>query len=397
MFYLLVGLVGLVLGAVGTYLWWQNRLQVLVVGERIEGFTTLGQLRVYLSRQGQDLQTLTQQLQDNQRLLAALPLGYLCVGPDNRVLYGNPTAWLLLHRKESTQPLLLEVARSWELDALVETTRRTGRTQAQDCSLYPTPGSQPAPLRATSVPLQTGAVALFLEDRQEALNLATQRDQWTVDVAHELKTPLTSIRLVLETLVTRVEPRHSQWLARLLKEVMRLAQLVEDLLCLNQFALDRTLALQTEPLDLILLLEDSWAVMEPIAQVKGVGLAYQGPDHLPLEADQAYLRRVFLNLLDNAIKFSPAEGVLELTVQQFPSYLEIEVRDQGPGFPVQDLERVFQRFYRADPARSRQTGGTGLGLALVREIVQAHGGQVLAANHPAGGAQLRVQLPVLGP
>jgi len=216
-------------------------------------------------------------------------------------------------------------------------------------------------------------------------------------VAHELKTPLTSIRLVLETLVTRVEPRHSQWLARLLKEVMRLAQLVEDLLCLNQFALDRTLALQTEPLDLILLLEDSWAVMEPIAQVKGVGLAYQGPDHLPLEADQAYLRRVFLNLLDNAIKFSPAEGVLELTVQQFPSYLEIEVRDQGPGFPVQDLERVFQRFYRADPARSRQTGGTGLGLALVREIVQAHGGQVLAANHPAGGAQLRVQLPVLGP
>jgi len=116
-------------------------------------------------------------------------------------------------------------------------------------------------------------------------------------------------------------------------------------------------------------------------------------DHCWLKGDEAYLRRVFLNLLDNATKFSPQTGRLHVTIQPEASVVALVVRDEGPGFPEEDLERVFQRFYRSDPARSRQTGGTGLGLALVREIVEAHGGKAQATNHPTGGAELRVHLP----
>ncbi|WP_218082769.1 PAS domain-containing sensor histidine kinase [Anthocerotibacter panamensis] len=395
MVYLLVFLMGLVLGVWGCTLWWRKQLQAVLTSDPTPGFSILGQLQILLNQNRQQVQQLQGQLEDTARLVAHMPLGYLLVGADNRLESWNRAACDLLHcvYTEHNGRRLMEVVRSWELDTLIEGTREKGVSQSRDWTLRSASG-QMWPLRATGVPLSGGVVGVLLEDRREAVDLARQRDQWTSDVAHELKTPLTSIRLVLETLVARVEPKHALWLERLLKEAMRLAQLVEDLLSLNQYALDPTLTLQAQPLDLVNLLRECWLGIEPIAQLRSINFRYQGPEECSIEVDQAGMYRALLNLLDNAVKFSPEGGMVTVMVERMGSWVQVDVLDEGLGFLVEDLERVFQRFYRGDPARSRLTGGTGLGLALVREIIQIHHGEITAQNRPEGGAWLQIRLPL---
>ncbi len=390
--YLGLYLLGLALGALAMYLRGQRQLQFILSKQTTKGFTNMSQVRQLLDRQAQDMEQLQVQLANTRTLLAGLPLGYLAVDQDNRLLDYNPRAAQLLGLNPGQQRLLIEEVRSWELDNLVERTRESGSHQTQEWSCPSPVGQQP--LRVTTLPLQGRAVGIFLEDRHEAVNLANRRDQWTADVAHELKTPLTAMHLVMEMLKNRVEPEHGRWLERLLKEVQRLTSLVDDLLCLQQIATDRQIQVHSETLDIVGLLRECWQMLEPLAQAKMITLVIEAPAVLEIKADPALLHRAFLNLLDNGVKFSPSGSQLLLCLVQNPTQVIIDLQDQGAGFPPEDLERVFERFYRADPARSRQTGGTGLGLALVREIIQAHQGTVQASNLPQGGACLRVVLPV---
>ncbi len=392
--YLLISLIAAVSGSALTILWWQRQLYLTLPKAPREGFTRLGAIRRLLGEQQQQIDALQQHIHEYQNVLTQVPVGYLVVDEDNHLIFWNHAACDLLHctRAQANQRPLLEVVRSWELDDLIRTTRSLGTPQVRDWSLRT--GQLTYPLRTTGIPLKTGAVGLFLEDQSAQVNQASQRDRWTTDVAHELKTPLTSIRLVLEMLVDKVEPRHSRWLERLLKEVMRLAQLVEDLLCVEQVDTQQGALLKVQSLDLTALLQDCWQGITPLADPKAMRLDYQGPESLLLEADPGQLYRAFLNLFDNAVKFATQPGTLTVIVRPYTGYVHIDLIDQGVGFLEQDLERVFERFYRADPARSRLTGGTGLGLALVREIIQAHQGRIEAANHPQGGAWLKIDLPL---
>ena len=122
-----------------------------------------------------------------------------------------------------------------------------------------------------------------------------------------------------------------------------------------------------------------------------VGLRVPGP--LPLRGDRDALGRAFRNLVDNALQYSPPDTPVEIEARLEGSRVEVRVRDHGPGLAAEDLPRVFERFYRADPSRTRRTGGSGLGLAIVRAVVEHHGGRALLENHPAGGAQALVILP----
>jgi len=366
----------------------------------------------------QQWQNLQQQLQTYEDLLESAPVGYLQVDEENQLLWCNEQAreTLSIQRWQPGQVrLLLELVRSYELDQIIEQTRDLQHLQVREWVFHPSfenaaavLQSQSLVLRATSVPLRKGQVGVFLENLQPLLDTNQARDRAFSDLAHELRTPLTSIRLVVETLQERTKPPLDRWVKRLLQEVDRLIDLVQSWLELTQLETNPTIQLNRQPLEVRSLIASVWETLEPLAQRQQIQLTYSGPDNLWINADGSRIYQVFLNLLDNSIKFSPpcttilVEAKIISRPNQRNSVLEINITDSGVGFFEADLPYVFERFYRGDKARSRSpvldgnsattTVGSGLGLAIVRQIVLAHGGSIKAMNHPkTGGAWLQVE------
>jgi two-component system, OmpR family, phosphate regulon sensor histidine kinase PhoR len=372
---------------------------------------------------------LLRQVEAWEAMLDRAPLGFLIVDEDSQLLNCNAKAMRLLgiQSYDPTEPkLLLELVRSTDLDRLIRKTRKTQKPQRCDWLLYPvsvnmnqTPQNQPRPLRGYAYPLDNKQVNVLLESRQEATVLAKARDRWTSDVAHELKTPLTSIRLVAETLQSRLDGPMRGWVDRLLQEAIRLSNLVQEILDLSQ--IEQTgRRIKFAPVDLPQLVQQAWQSLEPVALSKRVELDYVGPSYWIMQGEEARLYRVLLNLLDNALKYSPPERpiYLRLAIDGL-GMATIDCYDCGCGFAEEDLPFVFERFYRGDPARARGgetvslgvvstddssvkieveappiSSGSGLGLAIVQQIVELHQGTIVARNHPdTGGAWIQIQLP----
>lgn len=379
---------------------------------------------------------LDQRIETYWQILQSAPIGYLKVDDENRLVESNFQARTLLGINEenrSAKPrLLLELVRSYELDDLIDQARNVDQRCQQDWMFYSV-SDDPAQLseqhsyalRGYAFPLVEGQVGIFLENRQESLILMQQRDRWASDLAHELKTPLTSIRLVAETLQTRVDPNLRTWIDRLIQETIRLSTLVQDLLDLSQVDQNSFQGLQLQPNDLVDLIYSVWHSLEPLARRRGIQVNYRGPAQLWMPMDAARIHRLLVNLLDNSIKFSHDHQPICVKVQvetalkpSQPAQVCLEVIDSGSGFPEAALPHVFERFYRADPSRSRQItllaettdelgqsdrhtsqpdlpSGSGLGLAIARQIVEIHQGSITASNHPeTGGAWLQVRLPL---
>lgn len=364
-----------------------------------------------IEQQQVEIESLTEHKQDWEILSAQLPLGFIQVDQNNLVLRCNGVAQNLL-RIENWRPdikVLLEWVRSYELDQLVQQTRqpmlktspktikhKSARSirQMREWAFYPSGGeSKPVPIRGWAIPLSQGQVALFLEDRLEAKTLAQQRDRWASDVAHELKTPLTSIRLVGETLQSRVDPSARYWVDRLLNEIIRLSCLVQDLLELSSLNLGSAAALQMRPINLVPLVHRAWDSLIPQSEPRQQTLAYEGPEELHLWGDEQRLYRLLLNLLDNSIKYGKIGTPAHITLSVQKGMATLEIYDHGPGLREDAFRAIFEPFYRTDTARARSEGGTGLGLAIVKQIVEAHGGTVTASNHPeTGGLWIRCLL-----
>ena len=403
---------------------------------------------------------LEDQLADWKAIVSILPVGYLQVDEDNQLIWSNSPALELLdiQNYDMDEPrLLMEVVRSYDLDSLIDQARSNNKVCQREWDHYATsvdvnyvtcPTAHP--LRAYALPLQGGnQVGVILESRAEAQALSQQRDRWTSDVAHELKTPLTSIRLVAETLQSRLEPPLRTWVDRLLVESIRLSTLVQEILDLSHLETAGTRPLKATVIDLPELIRSAWLTLEPIASVKMITLTYEGPDTLRLQGEDARLHRVLVNLLDNSIKYTLPECpiLLQLSLIQdsilitgnrtsesdansstTEAWIQIDLIDGGVGFPEEDLPFIFERFYRADLSRSRSTetyshnqeersiaspspsplpqalaeilvqpfqpsSGSGLGLAIVRQIVELHKGTITACNHPEGGAWIQIRLP----
>ncbi|MDX2271926.1 MAG: PAS domain-containing sensor histidine kinase [Cyanobacteriota bacterium] len=407
---ILLGLgVGLLLGGGILWRWRQTSRQLLShLGSELNLKLALLPLsRVHFPilkrhrEQQAQIQVLGEQIQDWERLATWMPLGFLLVDENNWVIHCNPVAQKLLHIQH-WQPrikLLLEWVRSYELDQLVEEARQVQtdnrqQPQTHEWLFYPTGGeSKPIPIRGWAISLSQNQIGIFLEDRIEAKTLVQQRDRWASDVAHELKTPLTSIRLVAETLQPRVDPALRHWVDRLLNETIRLGSLVQDLLELSSLNLATTAALRISYLDMVPLLQEAWQSLEPQARPRGQWMDYQGPDSVMLWGDPQRLYRLFLNLLDNSIKYGKGESAVHVQIHPGEGWIKVEVFDHGIGLPSNAFQTVFEPFYRTDTARARSEGGTGLGLAIVRQIVEAHGGTITAQNHPeVGGLWIQFRL-----
>ncbi|MFS8886390.1 sensor histidine kinase [Synechococcus sp. H70.2] len=405
-------LIGLSIGLLATLIsLWQSRRrfsrQLQQLGSLLHVALPLQPPEQMLSRlsrhlRHQELEWASQKryLQDWQYLSQHLPWGYLRVDENNVVLECNPAAQRLLriHQWQPGIKLLLEWVRSYELDQLIEATRRQEANtpiQSREWIFYPPGGEdKPVPLRAWGLPLPQAHVAIFLEDRLEATLLVQQRDRWASDVAHELKTPLTSIRLLAETLQSRVDAAQAVWVERLLNETLRLSQLVQDLLELSTLKLGAASRSQWRWVDLTTLVREAWQSLEPLAKSRQQELYLTSPSQLYLWGDEQRLYRLILNLLDNAVKYSGPASPIYVMVSDQGSRVRLEVYDHGPGLPEDQFELVFQPFYRTDAARARSKGGTGLGLAIVRQIVELHGGTIQLRNHPqTGGLWVQVELP----
>jgi two-component system phosphate regulon sensor histidine kinase PhoR len=364
-------------------------------------------LRQYQARLGEA----EQRIQVLEQVLAQLPVGYLSLDNTNRLRDWNHQALELLaldpqHIRVARR--LLEVVRSLELDSLVEQARlssQSAEVQWAFSPVHPDPDHPvvvpPRTLLARAIALTDGGVVLFLQDRQEVVDLMQHQTRWISDVSHELKTPLTSIRLLSEALQAQSPSNLQATTDALYREVLRLSQLVQDLLELSRLEQRLPQLLRQDVVDVPALIRAAWQSLDPLVASRRLGLYYQGPETFGVVGDASRLYRVFLNLLDNASRFSPPEGCIQVHICPSATALCVDIIDSGPGFPETALGRVFERFYRAEISRARPdcplqaSSGSGLGLAIVQQIVEAHGGQIKARNHPqTGGAWLLLCLPI---
>ncbi len=218
------------------------------------------------------------------------------------------------------------------------------------------------------------------------------RQRMTADIAHELRTPLSVLLGYTEALADGALQPSAEIFATLHREAQHLHRLVQDLRLLS-LAEAGALPLQRQAVPVQELLQHVAQAHAPTAQAQHIALEVRIAPHTPaLDADPHRALQVLHNLVRNALQHTPAGGRVELTAAAHePAWVRLQVRDTGPGLPPDALERVFERFYRGDPARSGE--GSGLGLAIVRALVQAHGGTVRAANHPEGGAVFTLLWP----
>jgi heavy metal sensor kinase len=218
--------------------------------------------------------------------------------------------------------------------------------------------------------------------------------RFTADASHELRTPLTIMRGELEAIILgrKLEPDLRDALASLLEEVERLVRIVEGLFALSR--LDTGEA-QTERVrfDIAKLAETTAEQMCLLAEEKHIGLVCETDECVEVEGDRARLKQVVVNLLDNAIKYTPENGKVSLSVKPHNGCALLEVADSGPGASEAAMPHLFERFYRADEARVRGIEGAGLGLSIVRSICAAHSGSVTATNTPTG-CRFSVELPL---
>ncbi len=224
-----------------------------------------------------------------------------------------------------------------------------------------------------------------------------RRQAMTADIAHELRTPLSVQRAHLEALQDGIYPLTVENLQPVMDQTELLSRLVEDLRTLA-LADAGELRLEKEPVEMLSFLQDAVRPFQSQATAQGIELTFhcQGqPGSFDVLADRHRLAQILNNLLSNALRHTPDGGRIDASLSREGAWVNVAVQDSGPGIPKDSIERVFQRFYRADRSRSRQEGGTGLGLPIARQLAAAHGGELTAANAPGAGAIFTLRLPGL--
>jgi two-component system phosphate regulon sensor histidine kinase PhoR len=254
---------------------------------------------------------------------------------------------------------------------------------------------------------ENDGIVIVLHDITEIRHLERVRSQFVANVSHELRTPVAAIRGYAETLkagaMNDAEIADS-FLQIIIDESRRLGRLIEDILDLSNIE-SKQVALHFAPVDLRPFIGKMIGTVQPAADKNRLRLTWQVEDHLHIEADEDKLGQIVINLLSNAIAYTPEGGSVYVTARAVPGGSEtgddervrIEVRDTGIGIPRKDLPRIFERFYRVDKARSRGSGGTGLGLSIVKHLVELHHGSITVESKPGAGSVFIVELPVIQP
>ncbi|MCX7911816.1 MAG: cell wall metabolism sensor histidine kinase WalK [Dehalococcoidales bacterium] len=329
-------------------------------------------------------------------ILANLADGVIVADPEGWVQLANAAAGRFFGFSERDVPngRLIEVVHDHEVDEIFKRCCATDREQTVQFESSMTRRF----LRAIAIPMRShnrlSAVLIIVQDLTDLRNLQTMRRELVGNIAHELRTPLAGIKAMVETLqdgalADRKVAR--DFLARISGSVDRLSQMVAELTELSRIETGRA-ELKKEPLSLNALVEDVISEMTPLAERHQVAITRELAGGLPLlEADRDRLRQTIINLVHNAIKFNKPGGSITITTDYDAQAVTVRIRDTGIGISREDLPHVFERFYKADKARSG--GGSGLGLAIAKHTIQAHGGEIWAESEEGKGSVFAFRLP----
>jgi two-component system, OmpR family, phosphate regulon sensor histidine kinase PhoR len=337
-----------------------------------------------------------------EAILGAMLDGLVVIDEQRRIQMANPAFARLVGRDAvAAGTFLFETLRDATVEHGVTETIRTGEPHQHILHMARRAGDTlQIEVSATALHEKSdrvrGAVLLF-RDITQLKRVEEVRRDFVANVSHELRTPLSIFRGYLETLLE--EPKQPPGELRRIFEVMekhsnRLNLLVEDVLSLAQLEEPRTRLTFTEiylPDFLAAILRD-W---QKRFDAKLLHSSLDVPNDLPvISADEHRLQEVIYNLLDNAVKYSQPEGRIDLRATRNGDHVRVAISDQGIGVPSRELPRIFERFYRADKARSRELGGTGLGLSIVKHIVELHGGRVEAESALGHGTTISAIFPI---
>ncbi len=329
-------------------------------------------------------------------VLANMTDGILIIDSDSTVQLINPAAQRLFHISESKAigNSLIEVVRQHELVELWRICQLTGEQQIQMLEI----GHERLFLQGIATPLglaMPGGILLVFQDLTRIRRLENIRRDFISNVSHELRTPLASLKAITETMLEGAiddPPAARRFMLRMDGEVDNLTQMVMELLELTRIESGRVPLerVRISPMDML-----HPAMERMLLQAERAGLIIKldcCPEDLPfIYVDPKRMEQVLVNLLHNAIKFTPPGGEIVLGAYQENAMVIFFVRDTGVGISMQDLPRIFERFYKAD--RSRSGGGTGLGLSISRHLVEAHGGRIWADSAPGKGSTLFFSIP----
>jgi len=344
---------------------------------------------------------------ERTRELAAIldSIGEAVVAVDKgfRIRRVNPSARILsaLEPGEKLEGLtLLEGFRNSEIQEATERCVATRERVEAEITVY---RDSPRNYLLCAAPISTdpgdtspGAV-LVLNDITRLRKLEQVRKDFVANVSHELKTPITLIKGFAETLQdseVRASTDAERFLGIIARNAGRMDALLDDLLTLARLERPDAPPLRREYTPVRPLLEDVAASLEHRRAERGSRLTILCPEDLGAPVNEGLLEQAVLNLVDNALKYSGEGAAVEIAAEEVEGFLEIRVRDDGPGIPSRHLPRIFERFYRVDKARSRQEGGTGLGLAIVRHIALAHGGEASVESREGSGSTFRIRVPM---
>ncbi|MGQ9840148.1 MAG: sensor histidine kinase [Anaerolineae bacterium] len=337
-------------------------------------------------------QALAEALQRHRQHLVALGESsndaLLLLDENRQIVWGNRVAWDWFG---DGQPALgqsfIALVRDYELNQAVADATAGHRAMMRQTVL----GGRTLRIWATPVEGQRGA-AVIIEDVSELQRLGRARRDFVANISHELRTPLANIDLAAQTL--RNNPTDLTLARRMLDQIQTqvqlLSQLSQEIMELAQIESGQVL-LRLVPAEMAAVVRSSVSHLLPQAAMKDQHLSVWVPDGLMALVDEEQIGRVISNLVHNAVKFAPEGGIISITAQAVGEDVQVCVSDTGPGIPKDEQTRIFERFYKAERARSK--GGTGLGLAIARHIVEGHGGRIWVESTPGHGATFCFTVP----
>ncbi|EAE5923059.1 phosphate regulon sensor protein PhoR [Listeria monocytogenes FSL J1-208] len=363
----------------------------------------LQDLSISVNTLAESLETQMFEIKQNEQRLNAivqnLVSGVMLINVDKQVIMTNRTMYQILGETEITGKPFYEVIKSFALSQLIEGTFESKTIKQKEIILY-FPREMILDASVSPILGENGditGIILLLHDITQIRHLENVRSEFVTNVSHELKTPVTALKGFAETLLDGAmydEVLLKKFLTIIKEESDRLHRLIMDILALSRIE-QNPVAENVELVDVDEVIEQSARTIFEMATEKNIRVTIpeKTSSSVMVETNRDKLQQILINLLSNAINYTPVDGKVEVKLMEQEAEVIIEVTDNGIGIPAKDIDRVFERFYRVDKARSRHSGGTGLGLSIVKHLVENCGGRIEVESQEEVGSTFRVTLP----